>query len=93
MPKLTHVTPRSGYKLFLEYDDGVTGEVDLSHLAGRGVFAAWNDLAVFETVSIGEHGEVRWTDDLEVCADSLYLKISGKRPEDLFPSLKATADA
>ena len=38
MVKLIGVTPRAGYKLYLEYDDGVTGEADLSHLVGKGVF-------------------------------------------------------
>lgn len=37
----TAVEPRDGYRLWLCYSDGSAGEVDLSHLAGRGVFAAW----------------------------------------------------
>lgn len=93
MAKLTKATPHSRFKVHLEYDDGVKGEVDLSGLVGRGVFAAWNDAAVFNAVTIGEHGQLRWTNDLELCADALYLQISGKRAEDLFPNLKAHADA
>jgi len=93
MVKLNGVTARPGFKLYLEYDDGVKGEADLSHLAGKGVFAAWNDPAVFEAVTVGAHGEIRWTDDLEICADAMYLEITGKGAEDLFPNLKAAADA
>ena len=37
------VEPRSGYRIWIRYDDGASGVVDVSHLAGRGVFAAWND--------------------------------------------------
>ena len=36
---------REGFRLWLRYDDGASGEVDLSDLAGRGVFAAWIDRA------------------------------------------------
>jgi len=93
MVKLIGVTPRTGHHLYLEYDDGVTGEVDLSPLVGKGVFAAWNDPAVFKAVAVGKHGEIRWTNDLELCADAMYLQITGKSPEDIFPNLKASADA
>lgn len=93
MVKLNAVTALAGYKLYLEYDDGVKGEADLSHLAGKGIFTAWNDPAVFEAVTVGAHGEIRWTEELEFCADSMYLEITGKRAEDLFPNLKASAHA
>lgn len=93
MVKLINVTPQLGYKLHLEYNDGVAGEVDLSEMVGKGVFAAWRDVAVFRAVTVGEHGELRWNEDLELCADALYLQITGKSVEDLFPNLKAPADA
>ena len=93
MIKLNVVTARAGYTLYLEYDDGVKGEADLSHLVGKGVFAAWNDPTVFQAVTVGKHGEIRWTKDLELCADAMYLQITGKKAEDLFPNLKAPADA
>jgi hypothetical protein len=31
-----------GHRLWLRYSDGTEGEVDLSHLVGRGVFTIWN---------------------------------------------------
>lgn len=93
MAKLIRATSRPGYNLHLEYDDGVMGDIDLSDLVGKGVFTAWNDAAVFAAVTIGEHGELRWTEDLELCGDAQYLKITGKSVEDLFPNLRAHADA
>ena len=30
-----------GYKIWVRFADGTEGEADLSHLAGRGVFALW----------------------------------------------------
>ena len=93
MVKVLHVTPQTGYKLHLEFDDGTIGEVDVSDLIGKGVFKTLTDTAVFESVTVGEHGEVRWTGDLELCADALYLQMTGKSVEDLFPNLGAHADA
>ena len=75
------------YKVWLTYDDGVTGEVDLSRLVGKGVFAAWNDPRVFEQVRIGDSGELRWGDSLDLCPDALYLRLTGQSPEQLFPAL------
>jgi hypothetical protein len=59
MVKLVNVTPQAGSKLHLEYDDGTSGKVDLSNVIGKGVFAALRDTALFERVTIGEHGEVQ----------------------------------
>jgi hypothetical protein len=94
MLKLIGVEPLPGYRLRLRYADGVAGDVDLSHLAGKGVFQLWNDPEAFGRVSIGTAGEVRWSDEVDLCADALYLEISGKQPGDVFPSLREVpADA
>lgn len=93
MIKLLRVTPLPGFKLYLEYDDGTAGDIDVSHLIGKGVFKALTDTALFESVAVGEHGEVRWTGDLDLCADSLYLQLTGKSAEDLFPSLRPHSNA
>jgi hypothetical protein len=93
MIKPVSVTVLSNYRLHVEFNDGIGGDVDLSHLVGKGVFAAWNDPTAFETVIIGEHGELTWGDDIEICSDAIYLEISGMSAEELFPGLKASADA
>ncbi len=56
MPKPVHVKALSNYRIWLEYDDGTEGEVDLSDLAGRGVFQAWNDPTFFVSVRLGPPG-------------------------------------
>lgn len=73
------------YKLWLRYADGAEGEVDLSDLAGRGVFELWNDEGAYENVRIGAQGEITWGDDIELCPDALYLRLTGKTPEEVFP--------
>lgn len=91
MHKISNVTVLHNYRLELEYDDGRQGTVDLSHLAGKGVFSLWNDYEAFRKVKIGSSGELVWNDQIDLCPDSLYLKITNQNPEDLFPSLKQRA--
>lgn len=91
MVKLVEVKANPGYRLWLRYEDGVEGEVDLSSDVGIGVFAYWNDPKNFQKVRIGTGGEISWSDQLDICADAMYLRITGKRPEDLFPALKQEA--
>jgi hypothetical protein len=76
------------YRVYLEFSDGVKGEVDLSDLAGKDVFLAWENYSFFEKVHIGGHHEIKWNDEIELCPDSLYLKLTGKTPEELFPRLR-----
>lgn len=92
-PRPVEVAARPHYRLWLRYDDGIEGEIDLSTLVGQGVFAAWRDEAVFDAVSLGPHGEIFWNDDIDLCPDALYLELTGKAPEDLFPKLRAESIA
>jgi hypothetical protein len=76
------------YRLYLEFSDGTKGEVDLSDLVGKGVFEARNEYSFFQKVHVGEHREIKWNGEIELCPDSLYLKLTGKSPEELFPTLR-----
>jgi hypothetical protein len=91
MHKIANAKVLQNYKVELEYDDGRQGIVDLSYLAGKGVFSLWNDYDEFLKVKIGSSGELLWNDQVDLCPDSLYLKITNQKPEDLFPGLKQRA--
>ena len=79
------VKARQDYKIWLRYEDGAAGEVDLSHHAGRGVFKAWDTQGFFETVRITDYGSVAWgdSDDLELCPNDLYMRLTGKTLDDI----------
>lgn len=87
MFRLIEARPLPRYRLFLRYDNGVEGEVDLSDLVGRGVFGRLNDPHEFEKAAVGPSGEIRWNGELDLCPDALYLKLTGRSPADLFPML------
>ena len=88
MPTPIEVRPLDRYRLWVKYSDGVEGVADLSDLVGKGVFALWNDYEEFKKVHIGASGEIAWSEQIDVCPDAIYLKITGKKPEDLFPRLR-----
>ena len=88
MVKITSAKALSDYKVWIEYSDGVEGEVDLSHLVGKGVFSSWEDINVFENFHIENGRSIAWNNQIDLCADALYLQITGKTPEELFPNLK-----
>ena len=88
MRKITHAEVLQAYRLALTFDDGTAGTVDLSSLVGKGVFACWNDPAAFAQVRIGSSGELLWGDQVDLCPDALYLKVTGKQPEEVFPALR-----
>ena len=88
MNKITKVKALKDYRLHLTFADGADGTVDLSDLVGKGVFALWNDYAAFEDVRIGQGGGLCWGDQIDLCPDSMYLKVTGKQPADIFPNLK-----
>ena len=87
LPRPVAVEPRDGFRIWLKYDDGEEGEVDLSDIPRRGFFAAWNDRSVFESVYITEYRSVAWTEDIDACPDYLYMKLTGKTLEELTPAL------
>jgi len=88
MRRVSAVKVLGEYRLDLTFDDGTSGIVDLSSLVGQGVFSLWLDYHVFERVRIGTVGELVWADQVDLCPDALYLKVTGKSPEDVFPTLR-----
>ena len=83
MIRPTEVEPRDGYSIWLSYSDGTAGEINLSHLAGHGVFKAWSDRKCFKTVRITSYGSIAWGNDIELCPDALYMRLTGRSIEEI----------
>lgn len=54
MISIKNIHPLNHYRLHLLFEDGTDGTLDLSHLAGEGVFAFWNDYDNFKKVYMDE---------------------------------------
>jgi hypothetical protein len=77
MHRVVSVRPLTGYRLDLRFEDGVEGEVDLTDLVGKGVFAPWTDPAEFRKVFIDpESHTVAWPGGIDLCPESLYQDVS-----------------
>ena len=69
--------PRSNYRVWLRFDDGLEGEVDLSHLVGEGVFKAWQSMEFFNQVRINPKTDsLAWGEDIDLDPYVLREKIS-----------------
>jgi hypothetical protein len=93
IPILKEVKPLKNFRLHVKFSDGVEGQVDLSEFAGRGVFALWNDYSQFERVMIGSSGELVWNEEVDLDGLGIYLKLTGKKPEDVLPKLQQPSHA
>ena len=77
MHRITEVKALPGYKLHLRFADGAEGDVDLSDLIGKGVFAAWRDPANFAAAFVDpESGTVAWPGGLDLDPERLYSEIT-----------------
>ena len=68
----TEVTPLSGYRLLLRFNNGVAGEVDLSNELDGEVFEPLRDPALFATAS--QHPLMRtaaWTNGADLAPEFL----------------------
>ena len=77
------VTALPDYKIRVAYSDGVAGVIDLSDSVGRGVFAPLQNEGFFKTVHVGDHGQITWSDEIEICPDAAYLEITSKIPHEI----------
>ena len=86
--KILDVKAVGRYKISVKFSDNVKGVVDLSHLAGKGVFSRWAKEGEFEKVHIdSESGAVCWEGGIDLCPDTLYMKVTHKPVEEIFPHI------
>jgi hypothetical protein len=83
MPKrVVRVTPLPNYRLTVEFDDGVSGTVDLSDDLYGEVFEPLRDEVLFCQASADEYGAVTWPNGADIAPDALYVEITGGAPRD-----------
>ena len=64
------------FRITINFSDWISGIVDLSHLAGKGVFDIWENDDNFSNVYINtETDAIAWNKDLEICPNNLFQQI------------------
>jgi hypothetical protein len=78
MYRIVEVEAREGYRVWIRFEDGISGEVDLSDLVGKGVFQGWEDPEEFRKVFIDEEtGTIAWPGNIDLAPDALYQDVAG----------------
>lgn len=76
MVKPIEVAALRKYVIKVKFEDGITGEVDLSAVAGKGVFKLWDEEEVFFHVYIdSETGGIAWSEMLEISPERVYEEL------------------
>lgn len=88
---VVEVKPLPGYRIWVEFNDGVNGELDFSECLGKPLFKVWDEPGYFDKVRVTSYGTVAWDDDLEFCTESMYMDITGKSWKEL-PGNVASSD-
>jgi Protein of unknown function (DUF2442) len=88
--------------LRVTFDDGLSGEYDLSDLIADGpAFAPLKDEAYFNTVSVGDHGHTfGWNldeigEEIDFCPDATRILIEIQKVEELaerYASIRSAAE-
>ncbi|MCY4475802.1 MAG: DUF2442 domain-containing protein [Chloroflexi bacterium] len=79
----TKVKALHDYRIWIEFEDGESGEIDLAEFAGIGVFKAWEDRDFFEDVRIAPYESISWGEELDLCAVDLYMRLTGRTIDDV----------
>lgn len=67
------------YRVWIRFDDGLEGEVDLNYLVGQGVFEAWKSIEFFNSVQIDPKSDtLSWGEDIDLDPYVLREQISKK---------------
>ena len=79
------VEPRGGYRLWLQFQDGIEGEIDLEpHLTFQGVFAPLRDPTYFARVRVSpDLGTISWPNEADWDPLVLYSLVTKRSIETL----------
>jgi hypothetical protein len=47
----------------------------------------------FKQIDTAEDETIYWNEEVELCPDAMYMKLTGRKPEEVLPRLKSTIPA
>jgi hypothetical protein len=75
MHRIIDVKALDHYKLFLKFEDGVSGEIDLSGDLWGEMFEPLKDPAFFKQVRLDDYGVPCWSNGADLAPDALYVEL------------------
>lgn len=92
LPRIQSVSHLGDYRLWLEFTDGTSGELDFrSRVVGRGgVFEPFADIQFFRQVRVdSETGTIVWPNGVDLCPDTLFQQVTQSFGDQAQPRLAA----
>lgn len=80
------VEAREQSRIWVEFADGVSGELDLSDMTGDSGFAELRVPAFWQSVHITDYRAIAWNDEIELCPDSIYAELTGLTLREMYPT-------
>jgi hypothetical protein len=74
-PRVIRVSALGGYRLEVEFDDGTSGEIDLSDRLFGPVFEPLRDEEEFGRVAVDEFGAIAWPCGADLAPDGVYRRL------------------
>ncbi len=78
LPRVVKVAPLAQYRLHVEFDDGVSGTINLSDELDGEVFRRLRDESIFRQVTVDEFGAVCWPNGPDLAPDAMHSQLSGE---------------
>ena len=75
MARLRAVKAKKGHRLYLEFVDGLSGEVDVTPQLFGPVFEPLRDEDYFARVTVDEFGAPCWPNGADLAPDALYKRV------------------
>ena len=78
MKRVRQVRPEPGYRLWVEFEDGVAGTLDLSSELDGPVFEPLRDARAFEQVVVDEFGAICWPNGGDLAPEVVYSELAAR---------------
>lgn len=78
IPNPIRVEARAPHRLFVEFSDGVQGEIELTERLFGPMFEALREADLFKQVRLDEFGAPSWPNGADLAPDALYLQLIGE---------------
>jgi hypothetical protein len=83
--KPIYVKATEKYKILIRFNEGTEGVLDLSKIAGKGVFKSWEENDNFFKAFINQESDaITWPGEIDIDTLNAYFTIKKISPEDFF---------
>ena len=76
LPRVTRVEPLDGFRLAVEFSDGLRGEVDLEDELWGPVFEPLKERQLFAQAAVDRFGAICWPNGADLAPDALHARLT-----------------